>query len=215
MKRKETKKKIKKCLKKIKELGFSFSRVSVSYDSCVFEISELPDFLWGIWMKRNYGINPAYFGDLKWFYDKFYPSRSPYSYTSFGEFLDNLGLLKENYKKEVIRIYSNTDKADDDIWAEFQRDSEEQKFIRTHYGLTKDEYQEALEEKEEFYKYLKGLDNVIDIEYEVNNLGVMFKIGNFTITCTSGEDELYDKMFGLKYNRIGRPNLYVGEDNDK
>lgn len=212
MKRRETKKKIKKCLKKIKELGFSFSRVSVSYDSCVFEISELPDFLWGIWMKRNYGINPAYFGDLKWFYDKFYPSRSPYSYTSFDEFLDNLGLLKENYKKEVIRIYSDTDKADDDIWAEFQRDSEEQKFIRTHYGLTKDEYQEALEEKEKFYKYLNGLDNVIDIEYGVNHLGVMFKIGNFTVTCTSGEDELYDRMFGLKYNRIGRPKLYVGEE---
>ena len=66
MKRKTTKKKIKKCLSQIEEtLDYNFLWKKVSFDYCTFEIAEIPDFIWGIWMTKNYGINPAFFRSIQ------------------------------------------------------------------------------------------------------------------------------------------------------
>ena len=105
MKRKTTKKKIKKCLSQIEEtLDYNFLWKKVSFDYCTFEIAEIPDFIWGIWMTKNYSINPAFFGQFKWFYDKFRPSSVEYSYTNFNDFLDFIKTFKGRYKNRVIEL---------------------------------------------------------------------------------------------------------------
>lgn len=240
MKRRETKKKIKKCLKKIKELGFSFSRVSVSYDSCVFEISELPDFLWGIWKRtwrttdfsKDYPEKYAYFGQFKDFYDKFRPTMVDYSYTKFSEFvnfLENfrtvdytsriLELLKEGNMDVPVTVENKTD---EEIMAEFRKLQEEEIFERSHFMLSPEDYQKALSEKQEFIKYLEGLgDMVLTVLWEANGsdgsgLYTCFHIGTFRVllrdsTPNEIQNEVYQKMWELKYNCTFRPSLFVGD----
>ena len=238
MKRKTTKKKIKKCLNQIEEtLGYSFSWKKVSFDYCTFEIAEIPDFIWGIWMTKNYGINPAFFGQLRWFYDKFRPSSVEYSYTNFNDFLDFIKTFKGRYKNRVIELIreGNFDydgyltqkdyhakQSDEELWAEYLRKSDDAKFERTHFGLTREDYQKAFAEKEDTIKFLKDSKYVTQAYYYKNGkdkYSVYFRLGFFKVLlaeCTPKEirSDIYDKLWNLKYNTIGGPELYVGDGSD-
>ena len=165
-------------------------------------------------------------GQLKWFYDKFYPSRVDYSYTKFNKFLEFIYSFKDNYRLKLLHLlrkgnldyekqYSG-DMSDDEIWADFKLNTEEAKFERTHFHLSRKEWEEALKEKEEFTNFLRNSDYIIRVYYNRNKsssgIQVCFRIGDFIVVCTPNApiEDLYDRMFRLRYNVLGRPKIYVG-----
>ena len=113
-------------------------------------------------------------------------------------------------------------KTDEEIMAEFRKLQEEKIFERSHFMLSPEDYQKALSEKQDFIKYLEGLgDIVLTVLWEENGsdrsgLYTCFRIGTFRVLlrdCTPKEiqDEVYQRMWNLKYICTLRPSLFVGD----
>lgn len=215
-------------------------RIWESREGMSFKISEAPDFLWGIWERtwrttdfpKDYPEKYAYFGQFKDFYDKFRPTMVDYSYTKFSEFVDFLERFKTgNYIERIIELLKegNMDvpvtvenKTDEEIMAEFRKLQEKKIFERSHFMLSPEDYQKALSEKQEFIKYLEGLgDVVLTVLWEANGSDgsgfyTCFHIGTFRVLLRDStpkeiQEEVYQKMWELKYNCIFRPSLFVGD----
>lgn len=198
------------------------------------------DFLRGIWERtwrttdfsKDYPEKYAYFGQFKDFYDKFRPTMVDYSYIKFSEFVNFLEKFRTgDYTKRIIELLKegNMDvpvtvenKTDEEIMAEFRKLQEEEIFERSHFMLTPEDYQKALSEKQEFIKYLESLgDMVLTILWEENGSNgsgfyTCFHIGTFRVllrdrTSKEIQDEVYQKMWNLKYNCTFRPSLFVGD----
>lgn len=215
-------------------------KVWESREGMSFKISEAPDFLWGIWERtwrttdfsKDYPEKYAYFGQFKDFYDKFRPTLVDYSYIKFSEFVNFLEKFRTgDYTKRIIELLKegNMDvpvtvenKTDEEIMAEFRKLQEEEIFERSHFMLTPEDYQKALSEKQEFIKYLESLgDMVLTVLWEANGsdgsgLYTCFHIGTFRVllrdsTSKEIQNEVYQKMWELKYNCTFRPSLFVGD----
>ena len=113
-------------------------------------------------------------------------------------------------------------KTDEEIMAEFRKLQEEEIFERSHFMLTPEDYQKAFSEKQEFIKYLESLgDMVLTVLWEANGSNgsgfyTCFHIGTFRVllrdsTSKEIQDEVYQKMWKLKYNCTFRPSLFVGD----
>ena len=215
-------------------------KVWESREGMSFKISEAPDFLWGVWertmrttdLSKDYPEKYAYFGQFKDFYDKFRPTMVDYSYTKFSEFVGFLEKFRTgDYIKRILELLKegNMDvpvtvenKTDEEIMAEFRKLQEEEIFERSHFILTPEDYQKALSEKQEFIKYLESLgDMVLTVLWEANGSDgsgfyTCFHIGTFRVllrdsTSKEIQDEVYQKMWELKYNCTFRPSLFVGD----
>lgn len=126
-----------------------------------FSIKELPDFRFGVW-KDYYGKNTlTIFGDSILYLDKFKPTR----HKNFNDIYEIIDFVKKYQSgKYSLRYVFDTifenggyeweeKQTDEEFYKEYYSDLAEQKYADEHFGFNKEEYE----------KYIRDLNNVIDI----------------------------------------------------